>query len=44
MIKIPIFDAIIYYLSSIKDEKEKLLKAAQIHDASDTIHHASDTV
>ena len=28
MIKIPIFDAIIFYLSSIKDEKKKLLKAA----------------
>ena len=28
MIEIPIFDEIIFYLSSIKDEKKKLLKAA----------------
>ena len=37
MIKISIFDAIIFYLSSFKDEKKELPKAAWIHYSSDTV-------
>ena len=43
-LSISLFDAVIFYLhvSSIYNDKQKLLKAAKNHHASGSIQHASD--